>query len=288
MKVGWAKDVVQWRVGGVLYLSVVFTWLLPRAAEIAKEHKGRVIAGGPAIDLMGGVPWAETPGRCDFDVLAMHNPLATFTTRGCPRSCGFCAVPKIEGEFRELHDWKIAPIVCDNNFLASSPEHIEDVIECLERFPCVDFNQGLDARLFSEWHAQQFQRLQRVKLRFSLDSMKQVKAVEKAIGIAHDHGFTARDSIGVYVLVGHHDTPDDARERLELVRSWGHRPNPMRFQPLDVTEKNAYVAPGWNEYELRRMAKYYSRLAWYGGIPYDEFVSGADPKQTRMEIGGNR
>jgi len=50
-----------------------------------------------------GAPWADdTPDEAPVDVLRLHNPDATFTTRGCPRACPFCAVPRIEGKFREL------------------------------------------------------------------------------------------------------------------------------------------------------------------------------------------
>jgi len=268
MAEGWAKSVVSWECGDVLYLSVPFTWLLSDAKVMAGQHKGKVIAGGPAVKLMG-VPWAdETPDTCPFDALAMHNPLATFTTRGCPNSCSFCAVPKIEGKFRELPIWKPAPIVCDNNILAASNAHFERVIESLMPFPASDFNQGLDARLFTDWQAQQLSRLPHVKVRFAFDSVGMEKTVFGAIQCAKYHGL--RD-FGIYVLIGYMDTPEDAEYRLEKVRSWGIRPNPMRFQPLDAQQKNCYAAPGWTEQELRRMTRYYSRLRWLEYVPFADY-----------------
>jgi hypothetical protein len=78
-------------------------------------------------------------------------------------------------------------------------------------------------------------------------------------------------NIGVYVLIGYNDTPEDALYRLEKVRSWGIRPNPMRFQPLDAIRKNAYVSPNWDEAELRKMMRYYSILRWVEHIPYAEY-----------------
>lgn len=156
----WRKNIASWKVGNVLYLSVPFTWMLPKAQELAEAHKGKVMAGGPAITLAketGFYPlnWAETPDMVPYDTLAFHNPLATFTTRGCQNSCPFCAVPVIEGNFRELDQWKPAPVICDNNLLFSSDEHFTRVIESLLPFPSVDFNQGLQANLFSPWHAEQ-------------------------------------------------------------------------------------------------------------------------------------
>ena len=49
----WAKRVVQWRCGDTLYLSVVFSWQLAEAEQIAAEHKGNVVAGGAE----GGCQW---------------------------------------------------------------------------------------------------------------------------------------------------------------------------------------------------------------------------------------
>jgi hypothetical protein len=60
----------------------------------------------------------------------------------------------------------------------------------------------------------------------------------------------------------------------------------MRYQPLDSTEKNSYVAPGWTEKELRKMTKYYSRLGWLGNVcTYDEYdYLRHDPGQKELAI----
>lgn len=264
----WRKGIVCWKCGTTLYLSVPFTWLLKEAESLAKAHKGPVIAGGPAVKLVGA-PWAtETADSCPFDVLAMHNPCATFTTRGCPNRCAFCAVPRIEGDFRELPTWKPAPLICDNNLLACSPNHFRTVIESLRPFPACDFNQGLDARLFTSWHAEQIRSLRSPKVRFAFDHLNGETALVDAVNVCRATGLR---SLGVYVLIGFGDTPDTALYRLRFVQGLGIRPNPMRYQPLDATGKNSFVAPGWSETELRRMTRYFSRLRWLEHIPYEEF-----------------
>ena len=266
--IDWSKDIVSWKCGGTLYLSVVFSWHLEAAEAMAQEHRGKVVAGGPAVKL-NGAPWAdEVMDACPFDALSMHNPLATFTTRGCENRCGFCAVPKIEGDFRELPHWKPAPIVCDNNLLCSSNRHFERVIDSLLPFNYVDFNQGLDARRFSPYHAYHFSRLLGCKVRFAFDWIGMESKVADAIWVARAAGL--RD-FGVYVLIGFNDTPEDAVYRLETVRSWGILPNPMRYQPLDAKKKDGYLHPAWDENTMKRVQRYYSRLVWLGHIPFKDY-----------------
>jgi len=233
----------------------------------AWKKKGPTIAGGPAVKLVGA-PWATTPGSCPFDTLAMHNPCATFTTRGCPNKCEYCAVPKIEGKFVELDEWRPAPVVCDNNIMAASRKHFKRAIASMLSFPYCDFNQGLDARLFTCWHADQIARLRKCKVRLAFDHINIETKVADAIGIARAAGLK---DFGVYVLIGFKDTPEDALYRLEKVRSWDILPNPMRYQPLDTKIKDSYLSEKWTEDEMYRIGRYYSKLIWLGHIPFSEY-----------------
>lgn len=274
-KAPWSKGIVSWTKGDTLYLSIPFTWLLPEAEKIANKWPAKVVAGGPAVKLMPPT-WAdETPDICDIDVLALHNPLATFTSRGCPNHCSFCAVGRLEPEFIELDQWRHAPVICDNNLVACSERHFKKVIDSLLPFDdsgLVDFNQGLEASRFTEFHGRELSRLKKKKVRFAFDRVEEEGAVRKAVELARRYG--CRD-FGVYVLLGYNDTPEDARYRLETIRSMGIWPNPMRFQPLDALQKNSYVGPAWTDEELKRMMRYYSRLRYFEDVPYDQFVNRA-------------
>ena len=270
----WSKDVVEWIDGDTAYLSVVFSWHLQRAYQRAawlRMQGYHVRAGGPAVSLnptfLADV--AEIGG--DVPALKRHNPDACFTTRGCIRQCQFCAVPKIEGAFRELHDFDIAPIVCDNNFLASSRRHFDRVIDALKDCSGVDFNQGLDARLLTDYHAGRLAELDLHCARLAWDFTGMEPELMAAYETLRRAGLPKR-LIRVYVLIGFNDTPEDALYRLETVRGLGLKPNPMRYQPLDAKKRNEYVAPSWTGAELRRYMHYWSRLAWYNGIPFTGFV----------------
>ena len=274
----WLKDIAQWHIGNTLYLSVPFTWLLPEARRLILAYKtafsrGHVQVGGPAAQLMPDyladlADIAAVNQPCPVEPLLFHNPLATFTSRGCPNCCDFCAVSRLEGGFRELSDWRPAPIVCDNNLLAASRAHFDRVIDRLKSMPFVDFNQGLEARLLTPYHAWRLAELRQVKIRFAFDHVGMEGAVADALSLCRAHGLK---DFGVYVLIGFTDTPEDARHRLDTVREWGIRPNPMRYQPLDALSKNQYLASGWTEKQMKDTVRYYSRLRWLENVPFEEY-----------------
>ncbi len=264
----WKKGIARWEVGKNLFMSIPFTWLLPEAKDIALNYKkGKVFIGGPATKLIE-CSWAGCPESVPYDVLSFHNPLAVFTTRGCPNKCGFCAVPKIEGEFRELENWKPNPVICDNNILASSKKHFERVIDQIKIFPMIDFNQGLEAKRLTSWHIGQLKRLTKVKIRFAFDSVKYESYVMDAISCCKKSGLK---DISVYTLIGYKDNPKDALYRLNLLKENKVTLVPMRYEPLDSVEKGKFVGPDWTDEELKKMVRYYFRLNWTSKVPYEEF-----------------
>lgn len=267
----WRKGVAQWRVGDTLYISVPFTWLVKEAERIAAAYKGKSLIGGPGV-----MKPTECPG---YSPLQHHNPLATYSTRGCVNNCPFCAVSKLEPDYIELKNYIPAPLLCDNNFTAASWRHQQRVIERQKIFEFTDFNQGLEAGKFTPRLADLLGTIH-CKVRFGFDTWGQEAKVKDAIDLCRAR---ATKDIGVYCLIGFNDNPESARARLELVRSWGIRPNPMRFQPLDTLEKNSYVGPEWTDYELLKMTKYYSGLRWLEHIPYNEYQYN-EAKAAQLEL----
>lgn len=272
----WSKGIVHWRENGVINVSVAFTWYLADAWTLCQWSKlagDTVRAGGPAVALMPDYLADVATVGGDLPVLARHNLDATFTTRGCIRQCPFCAVPRIEGEFRELTEWEVKPMVCDNNLLAASRVHFDRVIDRLKGLRGVDFNQGLDARLLTDHHVARLAELDLPIIRFAWDHVGLESEVMDAIdriltaGVAHRR-------IRCYVLLGYYDTRDDALYRLERLRAKGIRANPMRFQSLDALVKNSFdkeKMEDWTDRELRRMMRYWNRQNWLSKVPYAEY-----------------
>lgn len=270
----WSKHPVIWHDGDTLMVSVVFTWQLPivrRLCEWNHQAGKHIHVGGTAIELMPSFlsDIAEVGGQ--YPALQRHNQNATFTSRGCIRSCEFCAVPKVEGGLIELNEWEPKPIVCDNNILACSQAHFDKVIDRLKPLKGVDFNQGLDVRLLTSHHLERLRELHIPILRFAWDHINYERFVLDAIKRTLASG-CPRSRIRCYVLFGFKDTPEDALYRLETLKSLGIKPNPQRYQPLDILKKDSFVDKNWTEYELHRMVRYWSRQNWLSKMPYEEYT----------------
>lgn len=266
----WSKRIVEWTEDRTAFLSVVFTWDLPKAYMRAvwyREQGYEVKAGGPACLLMPNylADVAEV-NACSVDALWRHNPDATFTSRGCIRKCAFCAVPRIEGDLVELDEWEVKPIVCDNNLLACSWEHFEKVIRSLRGLAKVDL-QAVDARLVTDRHADCLATLNLAVLRVAWDS----RDSEPWLGVERlrKAGIPKR-KIRVYVLIGYKETPDDALARLRETRERGFLPCPQRYNPLYAMGRDSYVGPNWTDGELTRFMRYwYNPQVW--GVPFEDW-----------------
>ena len=258
-KIEWPKGPVTWIVSRTLYVSVPFTWNLPEVRTLVSQRDWRwdqAVVGGPAIDLMpdyltdlpGVKVGGESPG-----VLQRHNPLATRTTTGCTRHCPFCGIGQglIEsGGLTELHDWPDLPIVCDNNFLAASLPHFDRVIDRLAGWGWADFNQGLDARLLTEYHARRLAEIRRPMVRLALDRQADGDTWNAAVDLLLAAG-VAKANIRTFCLIGFRDTPSDAWARCRWIEARGVKALPMWFHPLDALERNTLTpeqrAFGWTD-----------------------------------------
>lgn len=269
----WPKKAIDWIEDGTAFVSVPFTWELPQAYSrcvFLREQGYHVRAGGPAVSLIPDYLKDVASIGGEVNALKHHNPNAVFTSRGCIRKCKFCAVPRIEGRLVELATWEPKPIVCDNNLLACSKNHFNRVIDSLRGIKDIDFNQGLDARLLTQYHVDRLTELDLRFIRFAWDYSSFEMPVMRAIERARKAGIP-KAKIRIYVLIGYDDTPEDALYRLQRLRDMRISPNVQRYQPLDALHKNSYVHPNWTGRELHRFSRYWNRERWLAGIPFGEY-----------------
>jgi hypothetical protein len=198
----------------------------------------------------GLLPFAEDC-RPDYTLSPDLRCSITFTTRGCRRSCKFCAVKQHEPEFFVKENWeddidltKSKIIFWDNNWLYS-PNFFKDIEKLKKLGKPFDFNQGLDCRLFDSEKAKALSQTRIEPVRFAFDNHLEDGYIQNAIKLAQRHGFK---DIRVYVLYNsfdQNDTPEYFFYRINEINNLGALSYPMRFRPIDSTQGN------WNTSLLR-------------------------------------
>ncbi len=265
---GWGAGLAEWEQDGITNISVAFSWLLDKAVARSIELWGQgrsVRIGGPAADFAG-------IGNGSYaDASVHHNPDAERTSIGCVFDCDFCIVPKIEGDLREKESWRPRSKIYDNNLTACSRRHFDRVIDSLKCVPDVDINQGLSASLLTKHHASRLTELKLRYVRLAWDTVEYESHFMRGFERLREAGIP-KSKIGVYVLIGLRDTPEDALYRLEAIRSLGVKPFPMRYQPLDATKRNIFVGEHWTSDELTRFTHYWTNLRSVGSLPFEDFV----------------
>ena len=246
------------------YFSVIFTWDIPamiRQVLMVRDGK-EVEIGGPAATFMHKYIHTQTgiEPHCGLDDRFERVPgqySLTFSSRGCPHRCAFCGVKKVEPDLLEYDDFPLAPMIGDNNILATSWEHQELVVNRFVNYGReIDINSGFDVRFFTKEHLKLYSRLRLKYWRFAWDTMEVEDDVRRVAAIMRNNGLD-RHQVTVYALIGFPgQTVEECLYRLNTLIGLGLNPFAMRFWPLNALKRD-YVAPGWTEDLLYRMSMYY-------------------------------
>lgn len=227
-------------------VSVVFKWHIEQAQKMAEAWRAfydDVQIGGPAFDDPGG---EFTPGR-------FLKVGCTITSRGCPKKCGWCNVPKIwKGKIIEL-PIKSGWIVQDDNLLATSETHTRAVFDMLRaQKRRIYFNGGLDKHYLKSWHREMFDSIKIGELWFACDTEADIPWLEKAAVILA--GLPQR-KLRCYTMIGYDgETLEAAVKRCERVFEMGFMPFTQLYQP---NETKVYPL------EWREVRRKWSRPAAY-------------------------
>jgi len=269
MKITWPKGPISWIHDRTRFVSIPFTWNLSaikRELGAGGLFWDNAVVGGPAVQLLpdffSGLHHV-TVGQDAPGVLQRAQPLATRTTTGCTRHCPYCAIGTgaVEpGGLVELPDWPDLPIVCDNNLLAASQAHFDKVIDRLIPHGWADFNQGLDARLLTNHHAQRIAQIKKPLIRLALDANESKKLWDHAFQLLRTAGIALR-KIRSYALIGFNDSPAEAWKRCQWIESHRIQALPMWFHKLDALEQNVVTKEqeklGWTNCDRLKIMGYF-------------------------------
>jgi len=254
-----------------LYFSVIFTWDLPKLIEnvkLATSWGKRIEVGGPAASLLPELIFKETGLHPHQGLDARFERFPgdykmTFTSRGCPHKCPFCAVKTLEPEAIEYEDYPLAPMVSDNNLIATSWEHQLRFVNNFGNFDRkIDINSGFDCRFFTEEHFELYSKLKLKVWRFAFDTLDVEPDVVRVCELMRLHGLD-RHNVTFYALLGFPGTtPEENLYRLNTIIKLGMAPYPMRYIPINRTD-HRYVAPGFTQEFLFKAQTYYiSPFLW--------------------------
>lgn len=192
-----------------VYISVAFTWDIPRAEKLAYQwrHVAPVEIGGPVFNQPGG---QFIPGM-------FVKTGATITSRGCHNKCWFCKVWKREPEVKEF---KVIPgnNILDDNLLACSEGHIRAVFDMLKDQKQVEFTGGLEAAQLKQWHVNLLSSISLKQAFFAYDTADDLESLQDAGSMLLDAGIS-KNKLRCYVLCGYKkDTEEKAFKR--MVEAW--------------------------------------------------------------------
>lgn len=256
-----------------IYITTLFTWDLDCVVKTANFYRDKfpgsqIRIGGIAATLLPdhienatgirphlGLLTAAEKCPPDYSLTFGRQATAslTFTSRGCPSKCHFCNVKTLEPKFFVRNWWKgdidlNRPdiVLWDNNFLAS-PNLTKDCATLKKLGKRLDFNQGLDARRYTESTAKLLSGMRINPIRFAFDDLSREDSVLRAIKLAKKY---AGPDIRVYVLFNYNDTPEDLYYRLNILNKTGVLAFPMEYR-RPCSSMTRFPGQHWNTALLR-------------------------------------
>jgi hypothetical protein len=200
--------------------------------------------GGSGYNLSSELHQLVERMRPDWSLWPTWKHDMGYSTRGCPRKCPFCVVPKKDGKLRVVNDFaglssgRRRLILLDGNITAAPMDHFRAVCDDATKAGVeLDFSQGLDARLLTDEHAAILRRTKTTKaIHFAFDHLRDEAAVRAAVATMARAGFPA-SRLMFYVLIGFDSDHAANMERVEIVRSLGADPFVMPYNRHDPYQR---------------------------------------------------
>lgn len=212
-----------------------------------------------------------------------NHKIVLYSSRGCVNKCGYCAVPKLEGDMKSFTSIQKyldvartelpnadTVVLYDNNF--TEHEYFDGIVDELYNFGLPIDIHGLHTESFDDHKARQLSKMKwgsqgnpksTAYIRFGFDKMKYKDSLYETVKRVVDHNIKAQ--IFMYALYNWTDTPDDFYERIKICKRWAEEFSryiflfPQRYEPLRALQKYSYIGKHWDEelvVGIRRMATF--------------------------------
>lgn len=218
-----------------------------------------MIIGGTGFDNNGQrLPKEIEDCNLDYSIFPKCKTSYIWFSRGCIRKCPFCVVPKKEGFINSVEPKNLNPngeyiSVMDNNFFAN-PKWRESINQLVEWNQLVDFQSGIDVRLFNEEQGNALQKIRLYKqIHIAWDNPKEDPTAKMELLKRFIHPY----KIMAYVLIGYWSTPEEDLMRVEKLRELKVDPFVMPYDKKNkyqkafarwVNHKAVFKSVKWEDY----------------------------------------
>jgi hypothetical protein len=215
----------------------------------------------------------------------------TFTSRGCPRRCPYCAVWRLEESWLNprwrdhLRVDKPWVGIFDNNVTAY-PDHFLDLVgELVALDKPAFFENGVDVQFIDDRIAREFARLRYVHqgLRIAFDRIEDDGVFQAAAQRLLTAGVPS-SQIMSYVIFNFQDTPAEADYRMRECYRLGVHPYPQRYTPLNrESRKPVFIGKHWTWALVRAFRHFWLYPGIYTRFPsFDAWVKAGMPTTVRF------
>jgi len=250
-----------------IYISCLFSWNRSKVLPWL-DCKTKVIVGGSG--------WNEKSRLRPEIEKECPKINYGYTTRGCPRRCGWCSVWRREGELHRVHqltdlwDGRSKDItLLDNNILADEDWFHHVAWDAYARGIRLHFYQGLDYRFVNRAVASSLAMIRHRRYRFSFDEPKNYDGVDKCISLLADAGIR---TCQWFVLVGYNTTLKEDLSRINFLRRRGQLVYLARY---NYTREKKYIP----------LARWTQHPAFFRKMTFPEFMARPENLKYRRSYG---
>lgn len=251
-------DFVEWynpfnEVYDRVYISRVFTASsdfleVVNAREVIRGGSGFAITVVDGREVYGDdipLSYEVEHQYPDYGLYGITDTAYGFLSRGCPRGCSFCIVGQKEGrasvkvaDLSEFWSGQRNLVLCDPNILACR-EWESLLIQVADSKACVDFNQGLDARLLRKENIDLLNSCRLRNIHFAWDRFQDKDLILSKLELYAEYGNIKahRHNIIVYTIVNYDTSFEQDLERVYLLRSLGYWPYIMVYDKVNAERR---------------------------------------------------